>query len=342
MRWPWAKPEVREADYTSQIVGQMLSRAEGSGDGSLAALEICSRWWGASLSTASISPVNAALAPVDAAFLDFVGRALVRHGEACFVLDVEGGVVALHPVASWHVTGSYRPSDWSYTCTLSGPSSTVTRKLGASQVIHIRYGVSRDRPWKGNSPASMAAATLQAGSRTERTISEEMGLRTQQMLVPRRPQGDFGMSDLTPQNLDAVVAALSKSVNQGVFAIPHDLKPEKLGPTPSAVYPELRDRLTNDVLSIHGINPALVAPNSTGQSLRESFRQFLFSTIRPVARLIEMELREKIDPDAALDFSALRAGDVQGAARAAGSLVKAGYTPASAAAVVGLDIEVSA
>ena len=171
MRWPWAKPEVREADYTSQIVGQMLSRAEGSGDGSLAALEICSRWWGASLSTASISPVNAALAPVDAAFLDFVGRALVRHGEACFVLDVEGGVVALHPVASWHVTGSYRPSDWSYTCTLSGPSSTVTRKLGASQVIHIRYGVSRDRPWKGNSPASMAAATLQAGSRTG-TISQ--------------------------------------------------------------------------------------------------------------------------------------------------------------------------
>ena len=47
-----------------------------------------------------------------------------------------------------------------------------------------------------------------------------------------------------------------------------------------------------DILSMHGVNPTLVSTNSTGQGLRESFRQFLFSTIRPVARLIEMELRE--------------------------------------------------
>ena len=338
MRWLWSKPETRESDYTSQIVGQMLSRAEGSGDGSLAALEICSRWWSAALSTASISPINAALAPIDAAFLDFVGRELVRHGESCHALDVIDGAVALHPVSSWHVTGSYRPSDWIYTCTLSGPSTTVTRKLGASQVVHIRYGVNRERPWKGNSPASMAAATVQAGSRTERTISDEMGLRTQQMLVPRRPQGDFGMSDLTPQNLEAVVTALSQSVNQGVFAIPHDLKPEKLGPTPSAVFPELRDRLTYDILSAHGINPALVAPNSTGQGLRESFRQFLFSTIRPVARLIEMELQAKLDPAAVLDFSTLRAGDVQGSSRAYAGLIKADMKPADAARFVGFEV----
>ena len=127
----------------------MMSAASGSSDASLAAIEISSRWWGASLSTASISPVNAALAPVDASFLDFVGRALVRHGESCHVLDVVDGAVELHPVSSWQVEGSYRPSDWSYTCTLSGPSSTVTRKLGASQVIHIRYGVSRDRTLEG-------------------------------------------------------------------------------------------------------------------------------------------------------------------------------------------------
>ena len=68
-----------------------------------------------------------------------------------------------------------------------------------------------------------------------------------------------------------------------------------------------------DILSMHGVNPTLVAPNSTGQSLRESFRQFLFSTIRPVARLIEMELREKLEPDRKpSSFEALRGADIQG------------------------------
>ena len=339
MKWPpWAKPEVRES-YTDQIIGNMMSAASGSSDASLAAIEISSRWWGSSLSTASISPVNAALAPVDASFLDFVGRELVRHGESCHVLDVVDGAVELHPVSSWQVEGSYRRSEWVYNCNMSGPSSTVTRKLGASQVIHIRYGVSRDRPWKGNSPASMAAATLQAGSRLERSLGEELALRTQQMLVPRRSSNDFGgMGDLAPENLDKVVKALSQSVNQGVFALPTDLEPRKLGPTPHPTYPELRDRLMYDILSMHGVNPTLVAPNSTGQGLRESFRQFLFSTIRPVARLIEMELREKLEPTASLSFEALRGADIQGSARAYASLVKADMQPADAARIVGFEV----
>ena len=339
MRWPWSRPEIRESDYTSQIVGQFLSRAVGSGDGSLAALEICSRWWGAALSTASISPVNAALAPVDAALLDYVGRELVRHGESCHVLDVADGAVELHPASSWQVEGSYRRRDWVYTCQMSGPSSTVTRKLAASQVIHVRYGVSRDRPWKGNSPASMAAATLQAGSRLERSLGEELALRTQQMLVPRRNPNDFGgMGDLAPENLDKVVKALSQSVNQGVIALPSDLETKKLGPAPHPTYPELRDRLTYDILSAHGVNPALVSPNSTGQGLRESFRQFLFSTIRPVARLIEMELREKLEPTASLSFEALRGADIQGSARAYASLIKAEMKPVDAARIVGFEV----
>ena len=336
MKWPWSRPEVRES-FTEQVINNMMNMASGSSDASLAAIEISSRWWGSSLSTASISPVNAALAPVNASFLDFVGRELVRRGESCHSIDVVDGVVELHPASSWQVEGSYRRRDWIYTCNMSGPSSTVTRKLEASQVIHIRYGVSRDRPWKGNSPASMAAATLQAGSRLERSLGEELALRTQQMLVPRRNPNDFGgMGDLAPENLDKVVKALSRSVNQGVFALPTDLEPKKLGPTPHPTYPELRDRLMYDILSMHGVNPTLVSTNSTGQGLRESFRQFLFSTIRPVARLIEMELREKLEPTASLSFEALRGADIQGSARAVGSLTKAGMTLEDAREVAGL------
>ena len=77
--------------------------------------------------------------------------------------------------------------------------------------------------------------------------------------------------------------------------------------------------------------------------MRESFRQILHSLIKPLGLIIEEELQAKLDPDAALSFDALRAGDIVGTSRALGSLVKAGITPQAAAAIVGLDdVEVSA
>ena len=76
--------------------------------------------------------------------------------------------------------------------------------------------------------------------------------------------------------------------------------------------------------------------------MREGFRQILHSLLKPLGAIISEELREKLDPAAALDFSELRAGDLTGTARAFGSLVTAGVKPASAAAAVGLDVEVSA
>ena len=89
--------------------------------------------------------------------------------------------------------------------------------------------------------------------------------------------------------------------------------------------------------------PVLSPHKGTGTALREAFRQVLHSLLKPLGALVVSELREKLDPDAALDFSALRAGDITGTARAFGSLTKAGLTPQSAAAIVGFDdVEVSA
>ena len=82
--------------------------------------------------------------------------------------------------------------------------------------------------------------------------------------------------------------------------------------------------------------PTLAAVSSDGTAQRESFRRFLVSTIRPVARIIETELRAKLDPAAALSFSELAASDLTGKARAIGSLVKAGMSIEDARAVASL------
>ena len=105
----------------------------------------------------------------------------------------------------------------------------------------------------------------------------------------------------------------------------------------------LRDRFEHSILAMCGIPPALVAARGTGTAMRESFRQVLHSLLKPLGAILAEELREKLDPAAALDFSALRAGDITSTSRAFGSLVTAGLTPQSAATIVGLDdVEVSA
>ena len=215
--------------------------------------------------------------------------------------------------------------------------------LQAASVLHVRYAPSPSRPWAGRSPMSLAADTARAAGLLETATAGELDFTQQQVLTPRRNQSDYGLADsLTPETIQKIVAAFAEHVHTGAFVIPADVQAQRLGPEPPDSFPLLRDRLENSILAMHGIPPALVAARGTGTALREAMRQVGASLIRPLGELVTQEIREKIDPAAVLDFSALRAGDVQGAARAAGSLVKAGYAPASAAAAVGLDVEVSA
>ena len=97
------------------------------------------------------------------------------------------------------------------------------------------------------------------------------------------------------------------------------------------------DRLESSIHAMCGVPPALLAVRGTGTSMREAFRQLLHGTLRPLGALLVEELQAKLDPEAELDFTALRAGDITGSARAFGSLTKAGLTPQSAAGIVGFD-----
>ena len=190
----------------------------------------------------------------------------------------------------------------------------------------------------------MALDTTRAAGRLEKATSEELNFTQSQLLTPRRSSGDYGVSDtLNPEAIQKIVDAFAEHVHTGAFVLPSDVVPQRLGPEPPDSFPLIRDRLENSILSMCGIPPALVAARGTGTAIRESFRQILHSLLKPLGALVVEELREKLHPDAALDFSALRAGDISGTSRAMGSLVTAGLTPQSAAAIVGLDdVEVSA
>ena len=338
MRWPWRRPEVRSSSYTDQVVARLIASASGASGGSLlAVVETAARLWAAGLASATVSPVNRALSAVSPSVLANIGRSLCRRGESVHLIDVSGGRVRLISCASWTVSGSDDPASWRYRTTLSGPSSTRTIAVEAASVLHIRYAP--DPPWKGRCPLELAADTLRAAGLLESAVSEEFSFVQQQILSPRRNQNDYGAVDsLTPDLIGKIVESFSANTGSGALVIPGDLEPRRLGPAPPESFIGIRDGLEHSLLGAFGIPPSLVSATVTGTALREALRHLLNTLLKPLAALVVEELKLKLDPAAELDFSALRAGDMQGAARAAGSLVKAGYSPQSAAAAVGLEV----
>ena len=345
MKWPWRKPEVRSANYTDQVIAQIMAHASGASDGgALAAIETAARWWGSGLASATVTPSGAALDGVTPSTLDSIGRSLCRVGESLHIIDVRSGRVTLTPTASWTVHGGDDPATWFYRVTLSGPDSTRVVTLPGASVVHCKYSPSPAAPWRGRSPVQLAIDTARAAGLLETATAGELGFTQTQMLTPRRAAGDYGVAEtLAPETLSKIVSAFSEHVNVGAFVLPADVTPSRLGPEPPDSFALLRDRLENSMLAMHGIPPALVAARGTGTALRESFRQILHGLLKPLGAIIAEELREKLDPAAALSFDSLRAGDITGTSRAFGSLVTAGLTPQSAARAVGLDdVEVSA
>ena len=345
MTWPWRKPEVRSANYTDQVIAQIMSHASGASDGgALAVIEASARWWGSGLASATVKPDNVALRSVSPTILDAIGRSLCRSGQSLHTIAVRNGRVTLTPVASWEVHGDDAPASWTYRCSVSGPDVTRLVTLPAASVLHIRYAPHPSRPWAGRSPQQLALDTAKAAGLLETATAGELNFTQQQVLTPRRNQSDYGLADaLAPETIQKIVSAFAEHVSTGCFVVPADVQAQRLGPEPPDSFPQLRDRLENALYAAHGIPPALINSQANGVSMRESFRQVLHSLLKPLGALVAEELRAKLDPAAELDFTALRAGDVVGTARALGSLVAAGLTPQAAAAIVGLeDIEVSA
>ena len=72
---------------------------------------------------------------------------------------------------------------------------------------------------------------------------------------------------------------------------------------------------------------------------RESYRQALFSVAAPLGRLVQSELRRKLETDDIATWQELRAADIASRARAFSSLVKGGMALDQAATVSGVLME---
>ena len=76
--------------------------------------------------------------------------------------------------------------------------------------------------------------------------------------------------------------------------------------------------------------------DADGTNQRESFRRYLTTVVQPLSRLLEAELRQKLEADVGLSFDGLYAHDLQGRATAFSKLIAGGLPVQDALVTSGL------
>ena len=343
MRIPFLRRKSEHrASYTDAAISAILASV--SAQGTLdpirtSAAQTAAGLLGRSLAIASVDPTlfRSALNP---RVLYDIGRALVTVGEDVYLVLVSGGgVVSMQRASDWDVRDG-GTGGWRYRLTLPGPTDTHTVDVSADQVFHPRINVSRSEPHRGQSMISLSGHTALTLAAVERTLQHEMSAASGWVLPA--PTESISPTDLTELKSDlrslagrtSLVPSMATGWGDGRSGAPSDWQPKRFGGSPPDVLVQLRDSAHNAVLSACGVPVALFTPNqATG--VREAFRQFLHSTLQPIAELILTEAMEKLSDQISFDFSRLMAADVQGKARSAKALVDAGFSLEQAAAMAG-------
>ena len=339
--WPFAKFEQRES-ATDAITTALIAQAGGSSVPpsveALGAVEAAAGLWARAFASATVEPQTPATQPLTPSVLASIGRGLAVHGEAVFVLDVNG-VVELTQASAWKVLGGVRPETWRYAVELPLPDGKVVKRtLPAESVLHVRYATRPGAPWAGISPLGMADETRALATWIERRLAEETSTAIAYVLpLPEAADVDALKADIkSGRGRLHIVDTTAAGWGDGSIAAPQrDWKSNRLGADPPESLGKLRSDVKNDIFGAYGIPSSI---HGTGGSARESYRQFLSSTIQPLAKLAVEELALKLDtPTLVLDFVELRAADISGRARAYGVLINAGMPPAEAAEATGLE-----
>ena len=353
MRWPWRGKVEKRAGLTDAIVSALVGQAGGGvlrEARNTAAVEAAAGYLGRTLSMARVDGAQPAVANVlTPDLLNQIGRALIRSGEALYVIDLapDGGL-ALRPASGWDVRGGPAEDTWTYRVDLAGPSATTMQFVAADGVVHFRYASDPAAPWRGLSPLASAALSgaLHAG------VIAALAADTKALpaaVIPLPPVADGG------DQLDALKSGVTTARGRSVFvettrssfggdhrdAPATDWKQQRLGPNPPETLAGLQESSAVQILAACGLDPLIVGlVRGDGSALRESYRRAERTLIQPVGRLVASELRRKLNaPDLALDFAALRASDFAGLSRSLRQLSESGLTLGQIGELLDLDLE---
>ena len=331
-----------DSSYTDALIQAITANAGGKATAfptATGALEACAGFVGRAFAGAEVASASGVGRLLDPLLLSMVGRALIRRGEIVFYIDAGMDGIALLPCESYDVNGGPNPATWRYRCTVGGPERTHTYDgITSEGVVHLTYARDPERPWRGHGPLYTASLAGRLSAETAAALADEAsGPRGSFLPVPTAQVNAIGeMTASIRAAKGSMLLAEGGDWDNVASGASARYEPKRFGADPPPALVELHQLASMEIYSACGISPLIFAA-SQGTAAREGLRQTLFTTIAPLGKLIETELRHKLDDDTIrLTWDELRAADITGRARAFQSLVGAGMDVDRAMGLSGL------
>ena len=330
MRWPWQRPAVEHrSSYTDQVVTAILASARGGGVRpalATAALESCATLYASALAACTISGPSSVTRALDATWRAAAASELIRRGQCVYVVGadpVDG--LALRAASSFEVYGGAEPP-YTYRIERAGPSTTRWDTYGGGSILHLRWQVDPARPWAGVSPLQHAAETGSLAGWLEKRLSEESSGPVGSFLPVAKYDADPD-ADLDADDADDPLAALRRDIGGArgqVLAVESqmaaadspasaprkDFQVARFGANPPRDLVELRAHVTLDVGAACGIPRAVLDASTSGQAMREGWREFIATSVDGLARRIEAQLYAQLGVTVSIDTATLGGRDV--------------------------------
>ena len=265
------------------------------------------------------------------------------------------GAVELVPAAFWNFENlnpganeGERESTWMARVTTYGPSTSYTRIVDRDGMIFARWGTGPGTRYRGQGPTSWAHLTAKLQGEAERSLADEAAGPLAQ-IVTASEGDDLGDTEDGTDTYAADKAALKAARGRLAFvetmktggengpqaAPARDWDPRRLGPSPPAAFVQVADMAFNRMLAACGVPPGLFASGADGTAMRESLRQYHMGVVIPIARILEHELRLRLETDVRLKFDPY-ALDLAGRAASFQKFVSQGMPIERALALTGL------
>ena len=340
--WPFKKPEPEKRGYSDLILAGLEANAmsQAAKVGQTAAIEAVAGLLARTLQGAMVQAPD--YLRINPDWLGTIGRQLVRDGEHLSrIAMTDNGQVALVPAGHWYFVDSMSAleSTWKANVTEYGPSGSTTRTVNRAGLVFVRWASFPIEPEHGRSPARLASLTAKAAAESERLLGDELGGPIAQILTV--PNGQDGAELAAVQG--GITKARGKAVmvetNQGGLgdmgtAPARDWVASRLGANPSQPVVEAADRAFSRMVAACGASVSLFT-DADGTSQREALRRWHLSTVLPIIKLIEWELKNRIDPGITIKTDNYGL-DIQARAAALDKLVKAGVSLDEARAFCGV------
>ena len=284
---------------------------------------------------------EAAPAWLDNENLGRIARTIITRGDVVGVLN--DGYLFLSN--KYKIMGGYHPKSWMYEVEVSTPSGKyyTFKNLSMDKVIHIKYCAGNKASWMGGAPLGRCGYASKLLSNLERALMQESGARVGYILPLAKDPSEAILEQLKSdlgklQGGIALVETSAGGYGDRANAPKDDFKLQRIGANPPATLVQLYEYLNRIILLVLGVPIELVtAADGTGK--REAWRQFLWGSVAPLARKIEVELSKLASEQITLTFEQLNASDITGRARAFQSLVGGGMDIDEAAALSGLVVD---